>query len=488
MTEQQRTSNPVPERKHTVYTLFLLLAAALLLRLVVFLCYPSMYWPDEVYQTREAAHRLAFGIGVIPWEFRLGMRSWVLPGVIAAIMKCTSWIAPGSSGYNFGIAFFFSLLSLTVVWFAYSWCREYFGLAYANVAAFSAAIWFELVNFGARSLTEVIAGNLFLPAIYLGFCAVDRKPGKKWLLFSVGVLLGLTVSLRVQFGPAVLLVGLWIMSRDWRRRFVPVALGGFLVVALFGIVDAITWSYPFYSYYSYFRENILHHHAADFGVLPWYYYLLSLFTHTGPLPLFALLGARRSPVLGWICLAVLLPHMLLSHKEFRFIYPVLPLLLILASIGILDLLRAFQLKAGWLRSPWATQLVAACFFLLCSVVLAARFPRWDNARGALRAFSRLAEDPKACGVAVTNMSWVDPGGYTYLHRPIPVFFYRNSSNEKLDPQSFNRIVTRASVPVEAQGFSPSICKDGVCIFSRDGDCRPGDSGHEINAYLKRIGE
>src|SRR5262249_1834727 len=111
--------------------LLVFLAVALFLRLWIFHSLPSIYWADEIFQTQEPAHRLAFGPGVIPWEYRLGMRSWVLPGILALVMKATAWLGPGSSGYVFGVALFCSLLSLTAVWFAFAWCRRYFGFDYA---------------------------------------------------------------------------------------------------------------------------------------------------------------------------------------------------------------------------------------------------------------------------------------------------------------------------------------------------------------------
>src|SRR3546814_19543031 len=39
----------------------------------------SMHHPDEVIQYLEQAHRLVFGYGVITWEYRYGMRQWLLP-------------------------------------------------------------------------------------------------------------------------------------------------------------------------------------------------------------------------------------------------------------------------------------------------------------------------------------------------------------------------------------------------------------------------
>src|SRR5260370_9846149 len=49
----------------------------------------GIYWPDEIYQSLEPAHRLVFGYGLIAWEFVQGARSWALPVVVAAILKAS---------------------------------------------------------------------------------------------------------------------------------------------------------------------------------------------------------------------------------------------------------------------------------------------------------------------------------------------------------------------------------------------------------------
>jgi GPI mannosyltransferase 3 len=471
-----------------IVPLLMVLALALLLRLIVFHSSPSIYWADEIFQTQEPAHQLAYGPGMVTWEYRLGLRSWVLPALIAGIMKSTAWIGPGSSGYVFGTAFFFALLSLTAVWFAFSWCLKYFGVQYALLAAFSTAIWFELVNFGPRALNELLAGNLFLPAIYLGSLPSDPKVENKFRLILVGFLLGLTACLRIPYAPAVLLAGLWIISRNWKARLLPIGASVISVAIVFGLVDAITWSFPFYSYWAYFRENIVNHKAAGFGILPWYYYFVSLFVHTGPLALFALIGVRRSLILGWISLAILLPHSVIAHKEFRYIYPVLPLLLILAAIGQIDFLQFVERKLQWRPLPQINFLIAAGFVLTCSLALASQFPRWQKARGGLRAFSLLSEDRDACGLAIFHVKWWDTGGYTYLHRPIPIFFLPGSDDGASISQSFNRLVMPQSDAVPFPGYQVSSCRDGVCVYRRAGPCQAGSSEFEINEYLKRTGK
>ena len=57
----------------------LLFAAGL--RLTALLALPSMNWGDEIFQATEQAHRLVYGTGLVPWEFQVGIRSWILPGV-----------------------------------------------------------------------------------------------------------------------------------------------------------------------------------------------------------------------------------------------------------------------------------------------------------------------------------------------------------------------------------------------------------------------
>jgi GPI mannosyltransferase 3 len=484
---RQRWHDQELTRKDKIVALLAVLALALFLRLAFFHFSPSIYWADEIYQSQEPAHRLAYGPGVVTWEYRLGVRSWVLPALIAAIMKGTAWIGPGSSGYVFGTALFFALVSLTVVWFAFSWCQTYFGIEYAALAAFSTAIWFELINFGPRALNELLAGNLFLPAIYLGSLPPDHpKVENKWRLMLVGVLLGLTACLRIQYAPAVLVAGLWILLRNWKARLLPVAAGVVAVVAIFGLVDAMTWSFPFYSYWAYFRENIIHHKAAGFGILPWYYYFVSLFVHTGPLAVLALIGVRRSAILGWISLAILVPHSLIAHKEFRYIYPVLPILLVLAAIGQVDFLQFIGRKMHGRLSPENTFLIASSVVLICSLALASRFPRWQKARGGLRAFSLLSTDEGACGLAVLGVDWWDTGGYTYLHRPIPIFFPPGSRAAAAVSPSFNRLVAPQSHALPLPGYEVSSCQDGVCVYHRDGPCQAGGSEFEVNEYLKRL--
>ena len=62
-----------------------LLSLAALLRALNFDAF-AMHHPDEVLQYIEPAYRLLTGDGIVTWEYRYGMRSWLLPWLLAGPM------------------------------------------------------------------------------------------------------------------------------------------------------------------------------------------------------------------------------------------------------------------------------------------------------------------------------------------------------------------------------------------------------------------
>ncbi|MSP03949.1 MAG: hypothetical protein EXR05_01570 [Acetobacteraceae bacterium] len=58
--------------------------------------------PDEVFQYLEPAHRLVHGTGLIAWEYAAGLRSWLLPGVLAAVLWLASLIGGQPAGERLG--------------------------------------------------------------------------------------------------------------------------------------------------------------------------------------------------------------------------------------------------------------------------------------------------------------------------------------------------------------------------------------------------
>lgn len=204
--------------KRPWFVLSFLLCFGLVLRLVASRGVTLVH-PDEIFQQLEPAHRLAFGYGVVTWEWREGIRSWILPGVFAVVMKACASLHSGSSFYLAVIKALLCLGSLPLVWTAYAWAMRLGGREAATIAAFGTAIWHQLVIYASHSLTEVVALNFLLPGSYLLLCSQPRS--KRQLLG--GLCCGTALSLRMQLAPMVLVAICAVLVAMRQRR--PYALG-----------------------------------------------------------------------------------------------------------------------------------------------------------------------------------------------------------------------------------------------------------------------
>jgi GPI mannosyltransferase 3 len=214
-----------------------ILLVAFALRVALASLLPNIHHPDEVFQYLEQGHRLAFGYGVVPWEFIEGARSWLLPGFLGALMWVTAWLGGGATAYLAVIHVVISVLSLSIVAVAFLWAKRLAGPTAAILAGVVTATWFELVYFGSKPLTEAVAAGALFWAAYL-MCSCDR-PSRR-ALFCGGALLGLTLVLRMHLAPAVVVVAIAACRLAFRQRWLPVAIGGASVVVAAGMLDWIT--------------------------------------------------------------------------------------------------------------------------------------------------------------------------------------------------------------------------------------------------------
>ena len=458
--------------------LFVFLLVGLFLRVGAALRFPNTFHADEIFQAQEPAHRLAYGASVVTWEWRRGVRSWVYPAFLAGVMRATEWMGPGSVGYQRGIVIVLSLLSLTTIWFGFAWAKRASGIEAAIIAAGACATWYELVYFAPKTLSEVVATNALLPGLYLGMYG-DRL-GENKRMFLAGIFCGLAVMLRIQLGFAVAFATLYFCYPNWRKRILPLAAGLLLPVLAFGFVDMLVWAQPFHSYISYIRADL--QGGKRYGVLPWYWYLEMLFAHLGPIAFLVLMGIRRSAFLAWVALIILLTHNIFGHKEVRFLYPMVPLEITLAALGIMELVPVFNTGRKRPLSSRAIVVSGLAFFAICSCVLIRQFD-WSRNAGSLAAFDQLSRDPALCGVAVYKIGWWDTGGYAHLHKNVPILLFGNASELSEESQTFNSLVTAGSLSGKLDGFDSAGCSNGVCVYRRPGPCTPPREGNEINWML-----
>src|SRR5687767_2471691 len=97
-----------------------LLLAALIVRIAFALTADNLHYPDENFQYLEQAHRLVFGYGIVPWEYRFGVRSWLLPFLLSVPLYVTKWLHLDSPGlYIPLIKCLLCLLSVSLIYSAW---------------------------------------------------------------------------------------------------------------------------------------------------------------------------------------------------------------------------------------------------------------------------------------------------------------------------------------------------------------------------------
>ncbi len=481
---------PVPlrsEHRLAPAGLAVLMLAAIGLRLVPVIFVPSINWWDEIFQATEQAHRLVYGYGLVPWEFQLGARSWLLPGVVAGLIELTRAIGEGPDYYLPAIATSFAALAAVPVFCCFQWCRRRFGLAGAFVGAGLVAAAPELVYFGARVLSEVIAAHLLVIAFYLldpGYTVTSRRR-----IMAAGALFGLICLLRVQLAPAVAVVVLWSVWGGWRTRpalltrLLPLVAGGSAALALGGVLDWLTLGYPFASVWRYVLYNLFYGVSSGFGTEPWNYYLLGELGLWGGgaafLVLVVGLGAWRMPALLVAAATIIAVHSGIGHKEYRFIYPAMLLAMVLAGIGLAQL--AYWGEEVLRRRGIVRGAAAACAVLVSGYWGIVAYNVWTGATmvglrqqlyNHISAASFVARMPASCGLGLygsEGRDWAGYGGYTYLHRPLPIYWPADTAELVSEASAFDTLIYTIAPPHEL-GFETTRCFGPVCVARRPGGC------------------
>jgi hypothetical protein len=255
-------------------------------------------------------------------------------------------------------------------------------------------------------------------------------------------------------------------------------------MAAAGILDSLTLGYPFASVWRYFFYNVYYDVSSTFGVEPWPYYLLGELGVWGgagaTMLLLAAIGAWRLPLLLVIAIVIVAVHSGISHKEYRFIYPAVVSLTLLAGVGLAQMASWGR---EWLigRSMSVTAAAATSAALAVAWWALASLQVWNGAtltahrrwmHDSLVAASVVAHGPASCGVGLYGLGddWKDYGGYTYFHRPAPMYWPKDEAALAAAAGAFDTLLYTKPPPASL-GFAISHCIGEVCIAQRAGGCR-----------------
>ncbi len=336
----------------------LYLAAAMMIR--------SYLHPDHHFQTLEFANYKVNQTDTagLPWEFEARMRPWTQPYLYVVMMEGLTAVGITSPfSHDLAMRLLSALLGLvSLVLFATLMFRWLPDVAQRRWLALTLALFWFFPVFNTSTGSENYSAAFMLLGL-VSLWRFDAKysdtggkqveplaPGAEFSyrgLTLSGFCFGLMFDLRYQMGIVALAVFLWLLirNRTSAARLTAWSMAGLAAVAGGLGLDAAGYGGLTLTPWNYLRANLLEGKAASFGVEPWYHY----FSELASLPLGILLIAvallfwftRPGNILTWMSLPFFVVHMLLAHKEVRFLTPLAPLII---AMGVFVIPRTWFLE------------------------------------------------------------------------------------------------------------------------------------------------
>jgi GPI mannosyltransferase 3 len=301
-----------------------LLGLALLIHLITAYFSNGFYHWDEHFQIFEFAnYKLGFiSANHLPWEFSSKMRPFLIPSIVTMIGKIINdpFVISGL------MRLFAMVLSFGACFVFYQKTKDEFHSEIHPIYLFSSFLLWFLPYLHVRVSAEIIGGALFI----LGYCLSDQK--KSSALFLTGLLFGLGFWIRFQMGFALLGLGIgFLLNKKYiLREILTMGSGFFLAMGINVLIDS--WGYGQFTFapWQYLHENIILGKAKHFGVNPLSDYFKWILNKPGfPIGLLFYLGlisqiknSLKHP-LTFTVILFLLAHFLVSHKEIRFLFPMI---------------------------------------------------------------------------------------------------------------------------------------------------------------------
>lgn len=214
-----------------------------------------------------------------------------------------------------------------------------------------------------RFSSESISASLF----WLGFYYFNSKEERInfFKLILVGFLWGISFYIRMHLAILIGIFFLWILF--YRRNrifdFGYIFIGFIFSTGVEFILNYWLYNNWIWSPYLYFKTNVIDGIANQFGEMPFYYYFTELIKNLQPpIGIFILIGVatyvwrNKSSLFSWLICGFILIHSMVSHKEYRFLFPIFPLLIPLAYIGYQSL-SIFKWKSKILSIIWIINII-----------------------------------------------------------------------------------------------------------------------------------
>lgn len=314
---------------------------------------------DEHFQILEFA---SFKLGTtesqdLPWEFEAQIRPWLQPSLAYALFAFFKSLGVTNP---FALATLLRFFSALLSWAGLVALLKVIPTLVSNpkhrvpTALVLCFLYFEPI-IRVRTSSENYSAAAFALGLYFLLRASrratsdlprDKEDFDTRLTFFSGLAFSAAFQFRYQAAFLIVAAQLWalIAARNKVTAAGAHVAGFVLVLALSGFIDR--WGYGEWSFpaWNYLKVNLFQGKASSFGTNPWYDYFVFLGKELRfPFGILAFVGflfalvRRKRHILTWCSAAFLLGHIVVAHKEFRFLFPMLnffPIVVVPALIEI----------------------------------------------------------------------------------------------------------------------------------------------------------
>jgi phosphatidylinositol glycan class B len=390
-------------------------------------CSIGYHQMDEHYMILEYAN-YKFGLvptRVYPWEFLQKIRPALQPTMVYFIIQFLKSIGLQDA---FVQVFLLRLLAGVLAWFVYTKAALRLSLNLVDIKIKSwwligiATFWFIPylnVRFSSENFAGIsfVAALLFLPDVFKR--GAIKASAMQYVL--AGFCLASAFYFRFQIAFAVLGLLLWLLlyARPLWKVYLFLFLGALVAITLNILVDHWFYGEWVLSPFRYYEANIVQNVASAYGVMPWYEYFVLFATQAVPpiswvLLVLFFIGLFKRPfqLMVFVFIPFLLGHMLVPHKEFRFLYPMLIPFLFICFTG-LDAIWGDINNKKWIYP------LLKCLFILNLCLLAYRMV-WpaSNAHRYYRFLYQYAKVHPPIHLLTLGTGLYDDGNNEiYIYRP-----------------------------------------------------------------------
>ena len=289
---------------------------------------------DEHFQILEFANYKLDNTtaSTLPWEFDAKMRPTLQPFIAFIIIKFFNLI---SISNPFLIASFMRIISMIIALSAIKILHKAisknadYKISINLLFGFFILSWFFPYNF-VRFSSENWSGAFFAMGMALYLL---NKSGKKFsLILAAGILCGFSFVFRYQTAFMISGLGLWMIfiAKEKFKTISVFAIGNIIAILIGVIIDRWFYGKWVLSFWNYLDFNLIQDKVSEFGILPWWFYFEAIFNKATP-PFGILLIVSflwvciKFPkhIITWVSIPFVLIHIIIGHKELRFLYPLM---------------------------------------------------------------------------------------------------------------------------------------------------------------------